>query len=259
MKILAIANHKGGTSKTGTTRALGDVLSMAGLRVLMLDLDPQSSLTVSTLPNVIDQPPKFTLADVMGDAQPGKKSLRSVIITVTETLHLAPASLDLAGSELGIYQRRGREGILREALKPISGRYDICLIDCPPNLGLLVVNALAAADSVLIPTQPLPVDISGMVLFIKTLKDIRKDGTNPDLDILGVLVTFYDDRLITHQAAIKGMQESGFPVLPMKVGRSVRVAEAAATGQSIITFDPENPQAKAYTELGKVVQLWLKD
>ncbi|MCJ7782413.1 MAG: ParA family protein [Desulfobacterales bacterium] len=254
MHVLSIANHKGGTGKTATTRALGDLLARSGLWVLMIDMDPQGSLTTSCGFGDGVQP---NLTDVIGGSQPGKMTLDKVIKPVSERLDLAPSNLDMAAVELGINSRLGREHILSNALANVAANYDVCLIDCPPSLSLLVVNALAASNAVLIPTQPMPVDVAGVKLFISTVEAIR-DNLNKDLSILGILTTFYDDRLTTHKAGLEAMKKAGWPVLPVNIGRSVRVGEAAGLGESIMTFEPGNPQAAAYEQLGELVKLWLK-
>jgi len=147
--------------------------------------------------------------------------------------------------------------VLKKALETVGDAYDVCLIDCAPSLALLTVNALAAAHSCLIPSQPMPVDVAGVRLFLRTIDAIRED-VNQDLTILGILLTFYDARLNAHQSALKAMRAAGWPVLPVMIGRSVRVGEAAALGESVITFEEGNPQAAAYQELGKIIDLWLK-
>ena len=253
MRILTIANHKGGTGKTATTRALGDVLARKGYKVLMVDLDPQSSLTTSC--GLSEVSPNLT--DVIGGAQPGDTPLKKIIKSVSENLDLAPSDLSMAGVELGLISRLGGDYVLRNILAGVSGDYDLCLIDCPPSLSKLVVNALAASEAVLIPAQAMPVDVAGVKLFLDTVRAIR-DSLNPDLSILGILLTFYDDRLNTHKAALEKMTNAGWPVLPVRVGRSVRVGESAALGESIMTFEPGNPQAAAYGELGGLIELWLK-
>lgn len=253
MKVLSIANHKGGTGKTATTRALGDVLAAAGVRVLLVDVDPQSSLTLSCgLAGDVEP----NLTDVIGGAQPGKLPITKIIRHISNNLDLAPANLSLAAAELGINQRFGREQILTKALAGLKG-YDLVLIDCAPSLGLLVVNALVASNAVLIPTQPMPVDVAGVKMFLDTV-DVIRDNLNPGLSIMGILPTFYDARLNAHQGAIEAMERARWAVLPVKVGRSVRVGESAALGESIITFEPDNPQAGAYQELGRLVKLWLE-
>lgn len=253
MHILTIANHKGGTGKTATTRALGDVLAHKGYKVLMVDLDPQSSLTTSC--GLSEVSPNLT--DVIGGAQAGTMLLKKIIKPVSDNLDLAPSDLSMAGVELGLISRLGGDYVLRNILVGVSADYELCLIDCPPSLSKLVVNALAASKAVLIPTQPMPVDVAGVKLFIDTVGAIR-ESLNPDLSILGILVTFYDDRLNTHKAGLEAMTRAGWPVLPVNIGRSVRVGEAAGLGESVITFEPNNPQAAAYNELGGLVELWLK-
>jgi chromosome partitioning protein len=138
----------------------------------------------------------------------------------------------------------------------VASKYDIVLIDCPPSLSLLVINALMVAQAVMIPTQPMPVDVAGVKLFLDTVEVIRDD--NPQLSIFGILPTFFDGRLNAHQGAIEAMTKAGWPVLPVCIGRSVRVGESAALGESIITFEPDNPQAAAYRGLGGLVKLWLE-
>lgn len=253
MKTLSVSNHKGGVGKTATVRALGDVLSAAGLRVLMIDTDPQSSLTTSC--GLADVTP--SLAEVMGGATHGTKELSEVIVHVHEGLDLVPANLALAGTELGLNSRLGREAVLRKVMAPTANKYDVCLIDTPPSLSLLTVNSLAASDSVLIPSQPMPIDVAGVRLFLETIDVLRQD-VNPSLTILGIVLTFYDGRLNAHQGALEAMQRAGWPVLPVRIGRSVRVGEAAGLGESILTFEKGNPQAAAYEELGKVVMTWLQ-
>lgn len=256
MITIAIANHKGGVGKTATVHALGAGLARNGRKVLMVDIDPQSSLTAAC--GVFDV--GDSLADVMGGAAAGELAITEILHNVTEdktaVLHLAPADIQLSVNELGLVQRMGRENVLKNALRPVDGFYDICLIDCPPSLGMLTINALTAARYVIVPTQPQISDLRGLRLFLDTVASIRQE-LNPHLEILGVLVTFYDDRLIHHNDAINVMQGS-YPLLGAKIGRSVRVAEAAASGESIITYDPANKQAENYINLSNEVDRWLK-
>lgn len=254
MQVLSIANHKGGTGKTATTRTLGDLLARSGLRVLMVDIDPQGSLTTSC---GLGDDVKPNLTDVLGGSQPGSLTLDKVIKPVSERLDLAPSNLDMAAIDLGLISRLGGDYVLSKALASVAADYDICLIDCPPSLSKLVVNALVASQAVLIPTQPMPVDVAGVKLFIKTVEQIRESIKN-DLSILGILPTFYDERLNTHRAGLEAMKKAGWPVLPVNIGRSVRVGESAALGESIMTFEPGNPQAAAYSQLSELIILWLK-
>jgi len=259
MKTIAIANHKGGVGKTASAHALGAGLAQLGYRVLLVDVDPQSSLTNACGVKV----PGESLAEVFGSSEPGKLALADIIYDVGEEdklpLHLAPSDIALATNEPGLINRYGRENILKNALATVATDYDVCLIDCPPSLGILTINALSAAQVVLIPTQPQIADMRGLQLFLDTLDAITKrGGINPHLKVLGVLVTFMDDRLLHHRDALKVMTDSGFPLLQTQVGRSVKVAEAAASGSSIITYDPSNRQAENYLALAKEVDTWLR-
>jgi len=250
LKILSVANHKGGVGKTATVRALGDVISKKH-KVLMIDLDPQSSLTTSC--GIAAADPNLT--SVFGNSQPGNLPLVKVIQPITENLYIAPSSLDMAAVELGINARLGREYILAEAIEGLKG-FDLVIIDCPPSLSLLVINALAASNAVLIPCQPMPVDVAALRLFLKTVESVKR--INPGLSIMGILPTFYDQRLTAHKSAIDAMTAAGWAVLPFMIGRSVRVGEAGALGQSIMSYEPGNPQAAAYEKLGKAVIKWVE-
>lgn len=256
MKIISIANQKGGTGKSATTHALGAVLaSELERRVLMVDIDPQSSLTEAS---GVGDAEGVSLAEVLGGATPGKTKLKDIIVEVSENLFLAPADLALAATELGLASRMGRENVLKKALATVESGFDVALIDCPPSLSLLTVNALTAADAVLIPTQPQAVDLRGLSLFLETLQNIRQE-LNPELETLGILPTFFDRRLTHHRDAIEAMERAELPVMQVKIGRSVRVAEAAASGETVVTFDPKNPQAQAYRELAEAINQWLND
>ncbi len=252
MIVLAIGNQKGGTGKTATTHALGAVLASAGRRALLIDADPQGSLTGAC---GIGDTEGRSLAEVVGDTDDGTLALGDVVRTLGPGLDLVPADIALASSELGLVVRMGREGVLRQALAGVGG-YDVALIDCPPSLGLLTVNALAAAHGVLIPTQAQIVDLRGLNLFLGTIERVRR-ALNPALQIVGIVATFYDGRLIHHQRALAAMREASLPVLDVTIGRSVRVAESAATGQSVVDFDAGNPRALEYQALGQEVSAWL--
>ena len=256
MYTIAIANHKGGVGKTATVHVLGTLLaSMTGRRVLLVDMDPQSSLTGAC--GVTDAG-GCSMAEVLGGALGGMIPLRRAIRVLGEGLALAPADLSLASAELGLVSRLGRENVLRRALGELDGEYDITLIDCPPSLGLLTINALSAARAVLIPTQAQIVDLRGLRLFLETLEQVRQE-INPDLETLGILLTFFDRRLTHHRDAMDTLQRAGQPVLGVQIGRRVKVAEAATIGETVVTYDPENPQTQAYQELAKVVDGWLRE
>jgi chromosome partitioning protein len=255
MRILTIANHKGGVGKTATAHALGVVLAGQGLRVLLVDTDPQGSLTQTC--SVADTE-GASLADVLGGPTPGGLPISVVIKHLGNLLAIAPADIALSACELGLTSRLGRENVLTKALRSVANSYDIAIVDSPPSLGLLTVNALVAANAVLVPTQPQAVDLRGLRLFIDTLATLKNE-LNPDLEIMGVLVTFYDGRLNHHKAAMEAMQGAALPVLDVIIGRSIRVAEAAAAGQSIVTWEPDNPRATEYKLLAEEVKAWLKN
>jgi len=256
MKTVAIANQKGGTGKSATTHALGAVLaSEYQRRVLMVDIDPQSSLTEACASTDTSG---SSLAEVLGGATPGSLSLKKILLEISDNLYLAPADLALAATELGLVSRMGRENVLKKALASISDSFDVALIDCPPSLSLLTVNALTAADGVLIPTQPQAVDLRGLRLFLSTLDNIRQE-LNPELQTLGVLPTFFDSRLTHHKEAIGAMERASLPLMKVRIGRSVRVAEAAASGETVVTYEPKNPQAQAYRELAEEIHQWLSN
>ncbi len=256
METIAVANHKGGVGKTATTHALGTVLAEDfNWRVLLVDIDPQSSLTgASGIGGVAGK----SLAEVLGGAAQGSLILGKIIKDLEDRLYLVPADLALATAELGLVSRMGRENVLKKALDTVETDYDVVIIDCPPSLGLLTLNGLTAADVVLIPTQPQVVDLRGLRLFLDTLDQIRVE-LNPKLETMGILLTFYDHRLIHHRDARGAMERSGLPLMRTQIGRSVRVAEAAANGETVVTYAPRNPQATAYRELSEEVDKWLRN
>lgn len=252
MQIIAISNHKGGVGKTATTHALGAGLAERGQRVLIVDLDPQASLSGACGLSGSDP----SLADVLGGDKAGKVAMSAIIKPLTDNLSLAPSDLSLAGTERGLYQRLGRENVLKRALETVGGAYDVCLIDCAPSLSLLVVNALNAANGVLIPTQPAAADLRGLKMFFSTLDDMQE--LNPALEVIGILPTFYDGRLNHHTAAIESLTEAGYPILSARIGRSVKVQEAAGHAESITDYDPENKRAQEYNQLAEEINQWLK-
>ncbi len=252
MKVLAIANQKGGVGKTTTTATLGALLAAAGQRVLMLDMDPQASLTRAC---GVEDPQGRGLADVLGITDDGELEVKQIVVKQRPGLDLAPSSIALASTEIGLTVRMNREQVLKRALAGVDG-YDVALVDCGPSLGLLVVNALAAADAVLVPTQPEQMAVYGLSLFMETAAKVRR-AMNPGLEVLGVVATMYDGRLNHHKAALEAMRGAGLPLLPVTIGRSVRVAEAVSEGSTIGDFDAANPRAGEYAALASEVETWL--
>ena len=252
MQIIAIANHKGGVSKTASTHALGAGLAERGQSVLMVDLDPQASLSGACGVGGSDP----SLADVLGSDKAGKVKLSAIIRPLADNLSLAPSDLSLAGTERGLYQRLGRENVLKRALETVKKSFSVCLIDCPPSLSLLTVNALNAAHGVIIPTQPAAADLRGLKMFFGTLDDMQE--LNPALEVIGILPTFYDARLNHHMAAVEALGGAGYPMLKTRIGRSVKVQEAAGHAESITNYDPKNKRAEEYNQLSEEINQWLK-
>ena len=249
MITIAIANHKGGVAKTTTTHALGSVLASQKRTVLMIDMDPQSSLTEAC---GIDAP-GASMSEVLGGSRAGTHDLQRIILDIAlPHLFLAPANIDMASTELGLSGRLvGRELVLRKALEHLPHQPEFTLIDCPPSLGMLTLNALMAADYVIIPTQPQVVDLRGLRLFRETLDLLRNGDGRPHE--LGVLLTFYDGRLLLHQRAREALHNAGFHIFDTMIGRSVRVAESPESCHSIIDYAPTNPRALEYQALAQEV------
>ena len=251
MQTLAIANHKGGVGKTATAHTLGAILSETR-RVLLVDADPQSSLTGACgIPDASGR----SLAEVIGGVDPGRLALSGVILELSETMHIVPSDLVLAQSERGLMQRLGRERVLSKALQSVAGDYDLCVIDCPPSLSLLVINSLVASDGVLIPCQATATDLRSVRGFLDVVASIQ--GINEGLRVVGIVPTFFDARYTSHQAAIEALQAAGLFVL-QAIGRSVRVSEAAAVGQAVTVYDPKGKRTAEYRELAREIEAWLE-
>lgn len=251
MQTIAIANQKGGTGKTTTALTLGALLAEAGRRVLLLDLDPQASLTEWLHIDAAGE----SLAEVLGGAQPGRLQLSDIIRTISDRLYLAPGDIALSSCELGLVQRLGRELVLSRALASVKG-YDLAIIDLPPGLGLLTVNGLAAAQGVIVPTLPAAADLRGMRLFLDTLATVQAT-LNADLELIGVLPVQVDKRLTAHNQALELIQGAGLPMLPI-ITRSVKVQEAAGQFQALPTYDPTGKPTAGYIETSEEVDKWLK-
>lgn len=251
MKIFAIGNQKGGVGKTTSTLTIGAILAENGLKVLVVDLDPQASLTQGL---GIDAEGR-SLAEVLGTTKPGKFQAAEVIRNIRPRLDLLPGDLALSMSESGLTLRYGREYVLRDVLQPLAASYDVALIDCPPTLGVLTVNALGAAHGVIIPTLPAPADLRGVKMFLTTLNEIRP--INQNLEIIGLIVSQYDARLSSHQKAFSALEHVGLTILGC-VPRSVRVQESQAAKMPLSEFDPSGKPTEGYREVTEKVEAWLK-
>ncbi len=255
MRVLSIANQKGGTGKTATAQNVGYILAEQGLRILLIDSDPQSSLTRST---GIQDASACSLVQIYGDYKPGKLSLKKAARDLGEGKpSIVPSDIELSFTEMKIDSRIGKERILSKALESVRDDFDLVIIDCPPSLGWLTINALGASDAVLVPTQPQTVDLRGVALFLDTLETLREE-LNPDLELMGILVTFFDTRITHHKEALEEIEAAGLPLLPVQIGRSIRVAEAAGAGLPVTEFEPKNPQAENYQKLAQEVKSWLE-
>ena len=254
VRTLAIANHKAGVGKTSTTHALGTALAQNGQRILLIDFDPQANLTAFC---GVEDAAGASIAEVIGGGLPGKISPWDILREILPGLYLflAPADLALAATELGLGGRMGREFVLRRLLAGIARGFDLAIIDCPSNLGLLTVNALTAANGVIIPTFPQVDALRNLWLFLGTLEQIRRE-LNPDLETLGILVTYFDPRLTHHRVAVEVMQAVRLPLMPIGIKRR----EVQARGGEVETEEPtaiylpNAPEEQA--ELVEVVERW---
>ena len=244
-KVIAFANQKGGVAKTTTTLNLGVALKEQGFKVLAIDLDPQGNLTMSQgwNPDEIER----SMFDVLVHQLPISEIIRPAEIDV------AVSSIDLAGAELALSSMIGRERALEKALRPIKDEYDYILVDTPPSLGLLTINALVAADGVIVPVQCEYLSLRGLAQLQNTLAMIR-ENLNPDVDIQGILPTMFDRRLLHSKEAVEILKENfGDLVFKTMIRKTIRYAEAPVKGQSVLTYDPTGEAAELYRNLAKEV------
>jgi chromosome partitioning protein len=247
--VIAIANQKGGVGKTTTAINLAGALAENGLRVLLIDMDPQANLTAGLGINL--NTVQRSMADVLSD---GRSSLPEVILpTETAGIDVAPAHIDLASTEGELFTALGRESILREAMRQAIDAYDYVLIDCPPNLGLLTVNGLVAADSVIIPVQTQFYAMKGLNNLVKVINAIRLK-LNHDLRILGLLPTFYDARTNLAKDMLDELRVVGdHHVFDTIIRNTVKLGEAPLVGRPITSYAPASEAARTYRALAREV------
>lgn len=247
-KIIAIANQKGGVGKTTTSVNLGAGLAKLGKRVLLVDIDPQGNTTSGVGVNKAD------VANCIYDILINEVHPKDAILeTQIEGLHIIPATIQLAGAEIELVPTISRELKLKKALHQVKANYDYILIDCPPSLGILTINSLTAADSVIIPIQCEYYALEGLSQLLNTVRLVQKN-LNTHLQIEGVLLTMLDARtnlgIQVIEEVKKYFQEKVYRTI---IPRNIRLSEAPSHGQSIITYDPRSKGAEVYLELAKEV------
>ena len=247
-KILAIINQKGGVGKSTTAVNLSAALGSMGKEVLLVDLDPQGNATSGY---GID---KRALDGCVYDVLLGEAPAEDVILScVAEGVDILPSTINLAGAEVELVNEMARENRLKSALGGLRGRYDYILIDCPPSLGLLTINALVAADKLLVPIQCEFYALEGVTKLLDSMKRV-KNMLNPSLDIFGIVLTMYDSRTnLANQVVNEVRSFFGDAVFETLIPRTVKLSEAPSYGQSILEYAPDNKGALAYNDLAKEV------
>ncbi len=247
-RVIAITNQKGGVGKTTTTINLGAALAQKEQYTLLIDSDPQGALSIALGIPAYDL--EFTIYSILTDT---RIPVAAVTHHVRPHLDVVPANIDLAGAELQLVAMMGREYVLRDALANLRDKYNFILIDCPPSLGLLTVNALAAADEILVPLQCEFLAMRGLDALIDVVARVQR-RLNPKLKLIGIVPTMYNPRRI-HARAVLDKVRATYPnkVLNVTIKESVRFAEAPEQRRTIFEIDANNEGAAAYRELAEVI------
>ncbi len=249
-KIIAVCNQKGGVGKTTTTLNVGTSIALQGEKVLLVDLDPQANATGGLgieKKKVVAQ----SIYQVLLEGLPVEKT---ILETKVSGLSLIPAHVSLSGAEVELVGLSRREGLLKGVLEPIRTSYDLILIDCPPSVGLLTINAMTAADSILIPLQCEYYALEGLSQLLGTIRLVQ-DALNPALSVEGIVLTMADFRTkLTHDVIQEVRQFFGSAVYDVVIPRSVRLSEAPSHGVPIALYDSESPGAKAYQLLAQKIR-----
>lgn len=247
-KIIALANQKGGVGKTTTAINLSAALAADGQRVLLVDCDPQANASSGLGVDIREL--EATIYECLVN---GISPREAIVKTDVERLDLIPSHIDLVGAEIEMLNLRDREQLLKHVLQQVRSDYDYILIDCSPSLGLITVNALTAADSVIVPVQCEFFALEGIAKLLNTIK-IIKSQLNPGLSIMGFVLTMYDNRLkLSNQVLEEVKRHFGDLVFHSVIARNVRLSEAPSHGQTILDYEPKSKGAMAYKALAKEV------
>jgi chromosome partitioning protein len=258
MRIIALMNQKGGVGKTTTTANLGAALAEMGFRICLIDLDPQAHLTINY--GIDPKPEMISLYNVLVDETP----LTQALHPVGDRLMLVPSSIDLAAAEVELVTVLGRETLLKNALEAADADYDFVLMDCPPSLGLLTINALCAAGEVIIPMQPHFLPLQGVAKLLETVQLVNK-RMNPKLKVTGIVLTMYDSQTKLTGEVVKELTTfitsaggktvpwSEAKVFASRIRRNIKLAESPSFGQTILQYDPASNGATDYRALAREI------